>query len=396
VNVPEREIVRKKRLAFSSEVLVKQGDRVRPETVVARTMLPLPRLFFLSAFRALPQGGPEGYEAGWLVEPGRPVDIDTPLVDFIPVDDRWDEPDWWTGTPRPARVRTFRSPLPGVIESIMKETGQVLLRESIDYGTRRATVEVGLRLHVRGRALKRCLKRSVGDFVEKGQILAQRVETGDEASPGQVGFVRAPIAGLVKDIDLDRGLIRIEREFNEVEIRAGFFGEVAAIDDEAITITANGRRVQGVCGIGPESFGRLRVAVPDPRSKLTADLIAHGDAGMILVGGSHVGLEALRRAAEAGVGGIICGGADHQDLCEFLGEDFAVAITGREKAPFPIVITTEFGAAPMDEELFAFFQKCSGSWVHVTATTHMRAGVIRPEIIVMSGAGAPVRGQDVL
>jgi hypothetical protein len=50
----------------------------------------------------------------------------------------------------------------------------------------------------------------------------------------------------------------------------------------------------------------------------------------------------------------------------------------------------------MDEELFAFFQKCSGSWVHVTATTHMRAGVIRPEIIVMSGAGAPVRGQDVL
>ena len=66
-----------------------------------------------------------------------------------------------------------------------------------------------------------------------------------------------------------------------------------------------------------------------------------------------------------------------------------VAITGREKSPFPVVITTEFGNAPMDEGLFAFFQQHSGSWAHVTATTHMRAGVIRPEVIIMSGTSAP-------
>jgi len=386
MNFPAEKIVRRRRLAFNSEVLVHEGDRVRPDTVVAITMLPLPRLFFLSAFRTLPKGNPEGYSSEWLKSPGDKVDLDEQVVRFTLIDHQPGEVILPGGIrAEEPRKRAFKSPLPGIIENIVEETGIVLLREEVDYSARSAVVEAGFRLKVYGRKLKRCLRRGKGDFVEKGQILAQKAEAGDESSPGEIAMARAPIAGSISDIDLERGLIRIVRDFKEVELAAGFFGRVTAIDEEAIEITAEGRRAQGICGIGGESFGQLRVAVRNPADKLTGENITPSDAGMILVGGAGVTPKALKEAAETGVAGIITGGADHMDLCEFLGRDFAVAITGSEKAPFPVIITSEFGESPMDEELFGFFKEHQRSWAHLNPTTHMRAGVIRPEIIIMSG-----------
>jgi hypothetical protein len=386
VNVEEERIVRSRRLAFNSQVKVNVGEKVTPDTVVATTMLPLPRLFFISAFRALPGGVLEGYLAEWLVKPGDEVEFDAPLVRFTPVETAAGE------VIAPGGVRadgnqpvTFRTSLEGVIESIVEDSGLIMLREKVDYSLRRVEVLVGHYVKLWGRKLKRYLKHAVGDFVEKGQILAKRVETGNSQSPGDIAFARTPMAGLITDIDLERGAIRIEREFQEVELKAGFFGQISAISEKSIEITATGRRIQGICGIGPESHGRLRVALGNPGGTLTESEIDQSDAGRVVVGGAFVTPEALRKAAEVGVSGIITGGADHLDLCQFLGRDFAAAITGKEKIAFPVVITGEFGEVPMEKELFDFLREHEGSWAHLNPTTHMRAGVIRPEIVVMSG-----------
>lgn len=385
MNVAQEEIVRSRRLAFNSQVKVRLGEKITPDTVVATTMLPLPRLFFLSAFRMLPGGVLEGYLAEWLVKAGDEVKFDEPLVRFTPIETVPGK------VIAPGGVRadgdrpvTFRTSLEGVIESIVEDSGLIMLREKVDYRLRRIEVLVGHYVKLWGRKLKRYLKHAVGDFVEKGQILAKRVETGNEHSPGDIAFARTPMAGLITDIDLERGAIRIEREFQEVELKAGFFGKITAISEKAIEITATGQRIQGICGIGRECHGRLRIALSNPGGTLTESEIDASDAGRVIVGGAFVTPEALRKAAEVGISGIITGGADHQDLCEFLGQDFAVAITGKEKIPFPVVITGEFGEVPMDKELFDFLREHEGSWAHLNPTTHMRAGVIRPEIVVMS------------
>jgi len=381
MNVPEETIVKRRRLMFNSKPMVRVGESLRPDTTVALNMLPLPRLFFLSTFRVLPGGVLEGYLAEWLVEEGDRLDFDDKIAIFrstgeISSGSVYDEM---------RETVYFRSPLGGVVEHIMPETGLVMLREEVDYGRREALVQVGQRMGVWGRKLRRLLKREAGDFVEKGQILAQKIETGDEASPGSFAFARTPIAGIVEEIDLENGLVRIRRDFREVELKAGFFGEVTALTEDAIEITAKGRRVQGVCGIGAESFGRLRVATGRPGARMEAEDVRESDAGMILIGGASVSLEALEKGREVEIAGIVTGGADHLDLCSFLGKDFAVAITGKEKTPFPVVLTTEFGDAPMDAEMFGFFKEQERKWIHVSPTTHMRAGVVRPEIVVMSG-----------
>ena len=91
----------------------------------------------------------------------------------------------------------------------------------------------------------------------------------------------------------------------------------------------------------------------------------------------------MQKAAEVGVKGIITGGADHKDLSDFLGRDFSVAITGNENIPFPVIITSGFGKCKMSDSLFDLFNEYNGHWTHINGTTHIRAGVIRPEIFIM-------------
>ena len=80
--------------------------------------------------------------------------------------------------------------------------------------------------------------------------------------------------------------------------------------------------------------------------------------------------------------GIISGGADHEDLCEFVGRDISIATTGSEEIPFPVILTGGFGVWPMKQDFCEFLTSSAGHQVYINGKTHIRAGVIRPEIIV--------------
>ncbi len=381
MSVPEEKITRLRRFFFNSVVLVGTGTRVEPDTVVAKGILPLPRQFFLSAFRALPENFAEGYEVEWLAERGDAVEYNQPLARFT-TEDAAGIPD----------VREFKSPIRGAIEEIRRDTGHVLMREHLDTRERHADVPVGSRIGLTGRRLKKCLKCEKGDFVEKGQVLAHRPDVASDSNAALVEFIISPISGTITSIDLKTGGLRIERKFTEFELHAGFFGTVTAVGSDYLEITGMGRRVHGLWGIGGESFGRLRVAVGSPEDELTEADISEDDKGAVLAGGAFIGLRALEKAASAGVKGIITGGADHLDLCRFADKEFEIAVTGREKVPFPLIITRGFGkdpdGFPMDAGLMEFLHENEGRWVFINGTTHIRAGVVRPEIVVLSETGA--------
>ncbi|MHC4661997.1 MAG: hypothetical protein ACYS8W_09950 [Planctomycetota bacterium] len=391
MNVREETFTRRKRLVFGSEVLVGAGQKVGPETVVAKTMLPLPRLFFLSAFRILPKGDPAGYKGEWLVKRGDEVESGVPLVRFYPFpDDSCAKGDVVPGGARitdPRVVREFKNPFTGIIEEIREDVGTVLLREKVDYSEREAVVYAGQQIGVKGRRLKRFLRREVGEFVEKGGLLAMRVGASDEGNAFLVDNVRAPIAGVVTEINVEDGSVRLERKIEEIELQAGVFGEVSAIEDNGIDISFRGRRISGLCGIGGESFGEIRSIKPNSSGEINPANILESDRGKILVCGAYASFEVMEKAADCGIAGMVAGSADHLDLCDFIGEDFAVAITGKEKVPFPIILMCGFGHMPLDDEAK---EKCDllsgheGAWALINGTTHVRAGVVRPEIIIMS------------
>ncbi|MFZ5951724.1 MAG: hypothetical protein ACOYXC_13520, partial [Candidatus Rifleibacteriota bacterium] len=102
----------------------------------------------------------------------------------------------------------------------------------------------------------------------------------------------------------------------------------------------------------------------------------------IVVGGSLVTAAALNRAVELGVKGVVVGGYDAHDLKEFLGYDLGVAITGTEDKGITLVVTEGFGKINMAQKTFDLLKNCVGKKASINGATQIRAGVIRPEVVI--------------
>jgi hypothetical protein len=115
--------------------------------------------------------------------------------------------------------------------------------------------------------------------------------------------------------------------------------------------------------------------------------------GKIVVGGSFLSAETMAKAKEVGVGGLVVGGIHDKDLRTLLGYDLGVAITGTEQVGFTLILTEGFGTIPMAHKTFTLLAAHVGQKASISGATQIRAGVIRPEIIIPkkvgSAAGAP-------
>jgi hypothetical protein len=67
---------------------------------------------------------------------------------------------------------------------------------------------------------------------------------------------------------------------------------------------------------------------------------------------------------------------------DFIGYDIGVAITGREEVGLTLILTEGFGEMAMQERIFELFQQFEGQLACINGATQIRAGVIRPEVIV--------------
>ena len=124
------------------------------------------------------------------------------------------------------------------------------------------------------------------------------------------------------------------------------------------------------------------MACKSPDEVLDADLINDTCKGCIIVGGSLMTAAAIRKAASVGARGIVAGGIIDKDLVEYLGYDIGVAITGHEDIPLTLITTEGFGAITMAHKTFDLLKAVEGKHASINGATQIRAGVMRPEIIV--------------
>jgi len=83
-----------------------------------------------------------------------------------------------------------------------------------------------------------------------------------------------------------------------------------------------------------------------------------------------------------GAAAVVVGGFDDKDLRDFLGYDLGVAITGSEEVGITLVVTEGFGQIDMAEKTFDLLKRFEGKLALANGATQIRAGVIRPEVII--------------
>jgi hypothetical protein len=225
-----------------------------------------------------------------------------------------------------------------------------------------------------------------GDKVKKGDPVA-------ENRPFIKWFktvVRSPATGSIESVSDVTGQVLVREPPKPVQIHAYIDGKVCeTFEKEGVLIETYATFIQGIFGVGGENTGELVVLCDTPDEELAPEKITEDHKGKIAVCGAIITSDLLDRARSFGVKGIIAGGIHDKDLKELLGYDLGVAITGTENIGMSLVITEGFGTIGMAHKTFDILKTREGSRTSVSGATQIRAGVIRPEIIIpLSGETA--------
>ncbi|MYB66620.1 hypothetical protein F4X73_18195 [Candidatus Poribacteria bacterium] len=208
---------------------------------------------------------------------------------------------------------------------------------------------------------------------------------------------RSPMVGTIESISGVTGQVILREPPIPVEVKAYTEGIVTeTIPNEGVTVETYGTYVQGIFGVGGETVGELVVVVNSPSETLDANQILPEHKGKILVAGSLVSTDVVQKGIDIGVNGIIAGGIDDADLRQLLGYELGVAITGSEELGITLVITEGFGSIAMADRTFTLLKEREGMKTSINGTTQIRAGVVRPEIVIPFVSEAEDQHADVL
>ncbi|MFH0849036.1 MAG: hypothetical protein V1857_05995, partial [archaeon] len=224
-----------------------------------------------------------------------------------------------------------------------------------------------------------CMKKKLGDAVKKDEIIAMKQSFFGLFK----SFVTSPCDGTIELISDITGQVAIRRPSLPVEVTAYVPGKVVQVmEKEGVVIQTPAALIQGIFGVGGEIHGELCMVAKSSDDVLTTEQITADCKDKILIGGALVMKDALVKAKEVGVKGIVVGGVEDEDLISFLGYEVGVAITGHENIGLTLILTEGFGRMKMPNRTFELLKSFDGSFASINGATQIRAGVIRPEIVI--------------
>lgn len=240
-------------------------------------------------------------------------------------------------------------------------------------------VNLAKRLGVSAGDLVRSLLKQIGDRVEVGEPLAR--------TKGFFGCfqtdVPSPVAGVIESVSKVTGMVIFRGEPLAVQVLSYLTGRVVEVlPNEGVVVESEAALIQGIFGVGGEAYGLLRLVTKTPDEDLTDSHITPDLKGCVAVGGRRMTGAAVRKAIQVGAAAVVAGGIDDHDLREILGYDLGVAVTGNEKLGTTIIITEGFGDIAMARRTFELLKSHEGREASVNGTTQIRAGVMRPEILI--------------
>lgn len=232
------------------------------------------------------------------------------------------------------------------------------------------------------------LAKSVGEPVEKDEIIAENKPLLKWLKTE----IPSPIRGTVDSASPITGQVLLREPPLVLDLLAYIDGVVAEIHGrEGVTIEATSTLVQGIFGVGGETWGPIVMGVSSPDEPLSPERLTPSMKGCVVVGGAFVSFDTMRRAKELGIIGLVVGGVHDKDIRTLLGYDLGVAITGTERVGLTLILTEGFGTIPMAARTFDLLSKYAGRQASVSGATQIRAGVIRPEIIIAQPIGDGLR-----
>lgn len=240
-------------------------------------------------------------------------------------------------------------------------------------------INLAKRLGVSPSDLPGSMLKPIGEEIKAGEPLAR--------TKGFFGFFQSefpsPATGTIESVSKLTGQVILRGKPVAVQVLAYLTGTVIeVIPNEGVVVESDVALAQGIFGVGGEAFGKITPVAKSPDEDLTDRSIKPEHAGCIVIGGRRITGEAVHQAIKLGVAAVVAGGIDDHDLRQILGYDLGVAVTGTEKLGTTIIVTEGFGDIAMARRTFDLLVSHAGHEASVNGATQIRAGVMRPEIVI--------------
>lgn len=284
-------------------------------------------------------------------------------------------------------IKERRLPLKG---DVLKKKGEDVFPDDIVATTNLPgnvqMVNVANLLNIDAADIKDVIKVEKGEKFNKEDIIAE--------TPGLFGLFKskalAPVSGTLESFSEITGQVVLREAPIPVEMDAYISGKVkGTIPNEGVYIETDAAFIQGIFGIGGESRGDLKIITKSRDEEITSDMLDSSLEGKVVVGGSYISLATYKKAISLKIAAIVVGGFNYSDLKPILGYTLGVAITGSEDLATSLIVTEGFGRINMGQRTFDLLKEHDGHFVSVNGATQIRAGVIRPEIVI------PLKKEDI-
>lgn len=224
------------------------------------------------------------------------------------------------------------------------------------------TINLAEQLGVAPSEAEKYLKRSLGQRIFKGELLASK-KGGLFGGQKQV---LSPTDGVLDFINPKTGEMRMTFMPKKVDLPAGVYGVVESVDSEKglIIIRSQVSIVHGIFGSGRVRDGKLHIL--GRRDELLGKaFISPTYEEQIIVGGALVFKDAISAAISAGVAGIICGGINAKDYKSMAGGRLIFPKKIENDIGISIVICEGFGSISIGEDIYEILSKYDGSYVSI-------------------------------
>lgn len=226
-------------------------------------------------------------------------------------------------------------------------------------------VNIAQELSVRPEEVKRYLKKEVGRTVFKGELLALKKGLFGSSQ------IIAPTDSIFESLNDKTGEVSLRLIPKDVSLTSGVFGVVQDIDAVRgeVSIKCMSTEVYGIFGTGSEKEGFINV-ISGPGDLVNASQITAAHRGQILVAGSLVMEETIKKALTCNVNGIICGGLNMDDYISM-----AISLVPSKRVGTEIgisLIATEgFGLLPIGEDFQEIFRSHNNKFAIVNGNLGM-------------------------
>lgn len=261
--------------------------------------------------------------------------------------------------------RCCKSPISGHIVLVSKILGSIFIRESLRSGDAE-------------------IKQTFLEKIAKPQSASEATRGGADAMDRGVLFSNDVVASfLASSVEKAKQVMPQQT----LAFRAHLNGVVRKISKDEVIIDGYGFRFRGIIGFGQEQNGIL-LPLKSEDADLSAAELPEDLRDRIIIVRRGVTLQALRRLEQSGAVGLIAGSINQSVLREFSQQEPLQVMGHRMKLPFTIILMQGFGSG-MSEKHYRELASYAGKRAAIDGKTQLRAGMIRPEILIANEMDDP-------